>query len=67
MRSLYCIFLDAECASSRDDALQKMTEAFGKRVTNASLITSITAAPAFHDAPSKEPAPTKINKTMVSG
>ncbi|MCL2891242.1 CBASS cGAMP synthase [Brenneria tiliae] len=67
MRSLQGILLDAESSGSREDALHKMNEAFGKRVTNASLITSIAAAPAFHNSPSKEPAPVKINKTMVSG
>ncbi|KAA8994453.1 MULTISPECIES: cyclic GMP-AMP synthase DncV-like nucleotidyltransferase [Pectobacteriaceae] len=67
MRSLQGILLDAESSGSREDALHKMNEAFGKRVTNASLITSIAAAPAFHNLPSKEPAPVKINKTMVSG
>ncbi|HCV66885.1 MAG TPA: hypothetical protein DGZ94_16655 [Serratia sp.] len=67
MGELQGILLDAENSGSREDALRKMNEAFGKRVTNASLITSITAAPAFHHSPSKEPAPVKINKTMVSG
>lgn len=67
MRRLQGILLDAESLVSREDALRKMNEAFGKRVTNASLITSIAAAPAFYNSPSKEPAPVKINKTMVSG
>ncbi|PEN23582.1 CBASS cGAMP synthase [Klebsiella grimontii] len=67
MRNLHGILLDAELSVSREDALRKINEAFGKRVSNASLITSIVAAPAFHNSPSKEQAPTKINKTMVSG
>ncbi|MEG1248122.1 MAG: CBASS cGAMP synthase [Citrobacter sp.] len=67
MRNLHGILLDAELSVSREDALRKINEAFGKRVSNASLITSIIAAPAFHNSPSKEQAPTKINKTMVSG
>ncbi|ECG0939344.1 hypothetical protein DOR57_05210 [Salmonella enterica subsp. salamae] len=67
MRSLHGILLDAERADTRDDALRKMNEAFGMRVTNALLITSIAAAPAFHISPSKDPEPAKINKTMVSG
>ncbi|UWS28923.1 CBASS cGAMP synthase [Erwinia pyrifoliae] len=67
MRSLHSILLDAESLGSREDALRKINEAFGKRVTNDSLITSIAAAPAFHNSPSQESAPVKINKTMVSG
>lgn len=67
MRNLHGILLDAELSVSREDALRKINEAFGKRVSKASLITSIIAAPAFHNSPSKEQAPTKINKTMVSG
>lgn len=67
MRNLHGILLDAELSVTREDALRKINEAFGKRVSNASLITSIVAAPAFHNSPSKEQAPTKINKTMVSG
>ncbi|HBD3857175.1 TPA: hypothetical protein KL332_000004 [Escherichia coli] len=67
MKTLYEILVDAENANTREDALHKMNEAFGKRVTNAQLITSIAAAPAFHVSPSREPEPRKINKTMVSG
>lgn len=67
MRSLHGILLDAESIESREDALHKINEAFGKRVTNASLITSSAAAPAFLNSPSKEPASKSINKTMVSG
>lgn len=67
MRSLHGILLEAERSESREKALLKMNEAFGKRVTNAALITSIAAAPAFHSSPSKEPAPVKINDTFVSG
>ncbi|WP_353614507.1 CBASS cGAMP synthase [Mangrovibacter phragmitis] len=67
MRNLHGILLDAENAESREDALRKINEAFGKRVTNASLITSSAAAPAFLNSPSKEPASKKINETMVSG
>lgn len=67
MRSLQGILLDAESSSSKEEALRKINEAFGKRVTNASLITSIAAAPAFHTSPSKEQASVKINTTMVSG
>jgi hypothetical protein len=67
MKSLHGILFDAERVNTRDDALRKINEAFGKRVTNALLITSIAAAPAFHTSPSKEPESAKINKTMVSG
>lgn len=67
MRSLEGILRDAESSSSREEALHKINAAFGKRVTNASLITSIAAAPAFHSSPSKGQAPVKINTTMVSG
>lgn len=67
MGSLHGILLAAERTESREDALRKINEAFGKRVTNASLITSIAAAPAFLNPPSKEPASKPINKTMVSG
>lgn len=67
MESLHNILLDAERSESREDALRKINEAFGERVTHASLITSIAAAPAFLNSPSKEPAPKPINKTMVSG
>ncbi|WP_196062342.1 MULTISPECIES: cyclic GMP-AMP synthase DncV-like nucleotidyltransferase [unclassified Serratia (in: enterobacteria)] len=67
MKSLHGILFDAERVNTRDDALRKINEAFGKRVTNALLITSIAAAPAFHISPSKEPEAAKINKTMVSG
>ena len=67
MRNLEGILLDAESSSSREEALRKINNAFGKRVTNASLITSIAAAPAFQISPSKEQAPVKINTTMVSG
>lgn len=67
MRRLHGILLAAESSESREDALRKINEAFGKRVTNASLITSIAVAPAFLNSPSKEPAPKPINKTMVSG
>ncbi|EBH1714666.1 hypothetical protein FKD13_12885, partial [Salmonella enterica] len=67
MESLYGILLAAEQSESREEALRKINEAFGKRVTNALLITSSAAAPAFLNAPSKEPASKPINKTMVSG
>ncbi|MGK4233168.1 CBASS cGAMP synthase [Providencia hangzhouensis] len=67
MKNLHGILLDAECTNTRDEALLKINKGFGQRVTNASLITSIVAAPAFQVSPSKEPEPVKINKTMVSG
>lgn len=67
MERLHGILLAAEQSESREDALSKINEAFGKRVTDASLITSSAAAPAFLSSPSKEPVSKKINKTMVSG
>lgn len=67
MEGLYGILLAAEQSESREQALRKINEAFGKRVTNALLITSSAAAPAFLNAPSKEPSSKPINKTMVSG
>lgn len=67
MKNLHGILLDAECTNTRDEALLKINKGFGQRVTNASLITSIVAAPAFQVSPSKELEPIKINKTMVSG
>lgn len=67
MGSLHGILLAAESSESREHALRKINEAFGKRVTNALLITSIAAAPAFLNSPSKEPASKPINKSMVSG
>jgi len=67
MRSLEGILLEAETSGSREEALRTMNIAFGKRVTNVLLITSIAAAPAFNSSPSQEQAPVKINNTMVSG
>lgn len=67
MERLHGILLAAEQSESREDALSKINEAFGKRVTDASLITSSAAAPAFLSSPSKESVSKKINKTMVSG
>ncbi|RFS77886.1 hypothetical protein D0U00_17175 [Leclercia adecarboxylata] len=67
MRSLEGILCDAETSGSREEALRTINKAFGKRVTNALLITTIAAAPAFQSLPSKEQAPVKINNTMVSG
>lgn len=67
MRRLPSILREAERSESPEKALSKMNEAFGKRVTNAALIISVAAAPAFHASPSKQSSPVKFNDTMVSG
>ncbi len=67
MKELHGVLLEAEGAISREFALEKINIAFGERVTNAALIVSAAAAPAFFSEPTKASEPSKINKTMVSG
>ena len=51
MRNLEGILLDAESSNSREEALRRINDAFGKRVTNASLIISIAAGSCISNLP----------------
>ncbi|WP_163390198.1 CBASS cGAMP synthase [Enterovibrio norvegicus] len=57
----------AEYAASKEDALRVINSIFGNRVTNAQLIVSKTAAPAFKDEPERSSSASTISSTMVSG
>lgn len=57
----------AEQAETKELALAALSAVFGDRVTDLSLITLVSAAPAFYAEPSQGKAPTKISSSMVSG
>lgn len=54
-------------AETREKALNILNLNFGQRVTNASLIVSIAAAPAFASEPKKATEKVTISPTMRSG
>ncbi|PHS59778.1 MAG: hypothetical protein COB00_17430 [Alcanivorax sp.] len=67
LEELSVILYEAECASSKQSALDTINRAFGRRVTDCNLIVSAPAAPAFKDEPESASSYTKISSTMTSG
>ena len=67
LEALSRILTEAERADSKEKALDKINQAFGKRVTESSIIVSKSAAPAFKEEESKAESAVRISSTMVSG
>ncbi|PWW40290.1 hypothetical protein DFO83_102108 [Idiomarina loihiensis] len=67
LEQLHGILKSAEEANSKAEALAIINTAFGNRVTDNTLITSASAAPALKEDPSAAKEPASISNTMVSG
>lgn len=67
LEALPTILRDAEMAPSKEEALSIINQAFGQRVSNASLIKSKAASPAFTEEATKSDHYEKISSSMVSG
>lgn len=67
LEALPGILVEAENALTKQLALDAINRAFGRRVTESTLIVSAPAAPAFIEEPESATSSTKISSTMASG
>lgn len=67
LEALPGILVEAENALTKQLALDAINRAFGRRVTESTLIVSAPAAPAFIEEPESASSSTKISSTMASG
>ena len=67
LKMLPSILRQAEQSETKALALAILSEAFGSRVSDSSLIKGVHAAPAFREEPSQSRHPSKISSSMISG